>query len=221
MLKRRITKSRLLLIMGILLSIPFLLCHLSVDTANEKTVLEVWDLVKPPHPVELKAVKVVSAESAFLVLDIEELTCNRERRPRCLGSVPLIKKFLEKAREKGLFIVYSLTTRGTPETILPDVTPLGTEPIVKSSVDKFYNTDLEAILRAKGIKTVIIAGTTAEGAVLHTATGASMRGFRVIVPIDGMPAGTLYAEQYTAWHLLNAPGTRQNTILTRFDMIGF
>jgi nicotinamidase-related amidase len=55
---------------------------------------------------------------------------------------------------------------------------------------------------------VIIAGTTAEGAVLHTATGAAMRGFKVIVPIDGMSAGTLDAEQYTAWYLVNAPGAR-------------
>ena len=68
---------------------------------------------------------------------------------------------------------------------------------------------------------MIIVGTTAEGAVLHTATGASMRGFQVIVPIDGMSAGTLYAEQYTAWHLVNAPGKRRRTTLTRFDMIGF
>ena len=99
--------------------------------------------------------------------------------------------------------------------------PSGKGAVVKSSVDKFYNTELENILRDKGIKTVIIAGTTAEGAVLHTATGASMRGFRVIVPVDGMSAGNLYPEQYTAWHLLNAPGTRRSTTLTRFDMIGF
>ena len=68
---------------------------------------------------------------------------------------------------------------------------------------------------------MIIAGTTAEGAVLHTATGAAMRGFRVIVPIDGMSAGTLYAEQYTAWHLVNAPGSRRRTTLTKFAMIEF
>ena len=68
---------------------------------------------------------------------------------------------------------------------------------------------------------MIIAGTTAEGAVLHTATGAAMRDFKVIVPIDGMSAGTLDAEQYTAWHLVNAPGSRRRTILTRFDMIEF
>lgn len=64
-------------------------------------------------------------------------------------------------------------------------------------------------------------GTTAEGAVIHTATGAAMRGFKVIVPVDGMSAGTLYAEQYTAWHLVNAPGSRKGTTLTKFDLIAF
>jgi len=192
-----------------------------VCAGENETIIELWDKVKIPTPVELKAVKLDPKETAFLILDIEELTCNPERRPRCIASVPKIKGFLDRARSKGIDVVYSLTSRGEIETILPGVTPQEKEPVVKSSVDKFFNTELEKILREKAIKAVIIAGTTAEGAVLHTATGAAMRGFRVIIPVDGMSAGTLYAEQYTAWHLLNAPGTRRSTTLTRFDMIGF
>lgn len=190
-----------------------------VTAQTEGTVLDHWATIQAPAPVKLKPVTLDAKTTAFLVLDIEQRTCNTKRRPRCVASVPKIKTFLKKARRKGLAVVYSLTSKGTPETILPGATPLDGEPIVKSSVDKFYKTDLEKILKKKGIKTVIIIGTTAEGAVLHTATGASMRGFQVIVPIDGMSAGTLYAEQYTAWHLVNAPGTRRRTTLTRFDMI--
>jgi len=192
-----------------------------VHANNNKTIIELWDEVKAPARVELKSVKIDPKETAFLILDIEQRTCDSKRRPRCVASVTKIKSFLEKARSKGVAVVYSLTSGGTPETILPDVAPLGNEPIVKSSVDKFYNTELESILRKKGIKSVIIAGTTAEGAVLHTATGAAIRGFQVIVPIDGMSAGTLYAEQYTAWHLINAPGSRRRTTLTSFEMIEF
>lgn len=192
-----------------------------IFASGDKTIIELWGDVKAPEPVELKAVKLDPNETAFLILDIEERTCNPERRPRCIASVPKIKNFLDQAKIKGVAVVYSLASQGTPKTILPDVAPAGNEPIVKSSVDKFFKTDLEKILREKGIKTVIIAGTTAEGAVLHTSTGAALRGFQVIVPIDGMSAGTLYAEQYTAWHLINAPGSRQSTTLTRFDMIGF
>ena len=154
-------------------------------------------------------------------MDIEERTCNLKRRPRCISSVPAIKTFLDRAKKNDIFIIYSLTSKGTPETILSGVAPAGNEPIVQSSVDKFFNTELENILQSKGIESVIISGTTAEGAVIHTATGAAMRGFNVIVPVDGMSAATLYAEQYTAWHLLNAPGSRKRTRLTRFDLIEF
>jgi len=115
--------------------------------------------------------------------------------------------------------VHSLTRMGTIETILPPAKPLPDEPIVQSTVDKFFGTELEEILKKLGVRTVVITGTTAEGAVLHTATGAAMRGLNVVVPVDGMSAGTLYAEQYTAWHLLNAPGTRAKTTLTTLNTI--
>jgi len=45
---------------------------------------------------------------------------------------------------------------------------------------------LEKILNDKGIKTVVVAGTAAQGAVLNTASQAAFRG--VIVPVDGMSA---------------------------------
>ena len=186
-----------------------------------QTIVEQWSRVQAPPPVALEPVQVNPRETAFLILDIEQLTCNPDRRPRCIESVPKIHGFLQKVRAIRMPVVYSLTGRGTRETILPEVTPNANEAIVQSSVDKFFKTDLDEILRGKGVKTVIIVGTTAEGAVLHTATGAAMRGYNVIIPVDGMSAGNLYAEQYTAWHLINAPGTRRRATLTRFDMIEF
>jgi nicotinamidase-related amidase len=188
---------------------------------TEGTIVDHWANVQAPPPVELKPVTVNVRETAFLILDIEKRTCNAERRPRCVASVPKIQGFLDRVRAKGMPVVYSLTGRGTPADIWPQVAPRTGEPIVKSSVDKFFQTDLERILQDKAIKTLIIVGTTAEGAVLHTATAAAMRGFQVIVPVDGVSAGTMYAEQYTAWHLVNAPGSRRRTTLTRFDMIEF
>ena len=64
------------------------------------------------------------------------------------------------------------------------------------------------MLKDKGITTVIVVGTLANGGVLHTASEAALRGFKVVVPVDGMSSpnlDTLYTEQYTAWHLANAP----------------
>jgi len=68
---------------------------------------------------------------------------------------------------------------------------------------------------------VILVGTSSNGAVLHTATGAAARGLDVVVPVDGMSASEAYAEQYTAWHLVNAPGTRRRTRLTTVNAIKF
>ena len=186
----------------------------------DATIIDQWADVKAPAAPELKAVSVDPKVTAVLVLDIEERTCNAERRPRCIASVPRIKNLITKARAKGVPIVYSLTSRGTKETILKEVAPLSGEPVVKSSVDKFYGTQLENILKEKGIKTVIIVGTAANGAVLGTAIGAAMRKLNIIVPVDGI-SDKLYSEQYVAWHLVNAAGTGRRTTLTQINMIEF
>ena len=183
------------------------------------SVFDVWDKVKAPPPPKLEAVKLEAKTTALLILDIEKLTTNAQRRPRAVASVPRIAALLAKARAAGMPVAYSLTSRAEPETILKEVTPRKGEPIVKASVDKFHGTRLEAILKKKGVKTVLVVGTAAEGAVLHTATAAAIRGFDVVVPVDGMSSSELYAEQYTAWHLVNAPGSRRRTRLTRTDMI--
>jgi len=118
-------------------------------------------------------------------------------------------------------VVYSLTCSASASDVIKDVAPVDGEPVVKSGVDKFFGTDLEKILREEGIKTVILVGTSAHGAVLHTATGAALRGLQVIVAVDGVSAGKPYAEQCTAWHLVNAPGSRRQVTLTRTDLIQF
>ena len=46
-----------------------------------------------------------------------------------------------------------------PSDIIKDVAPAANEPWVKSKVDKFLNTDLEKILKDKGVQTVIVTGT--------------------------------------------------------------
>jgi len=86
-------------------------------------------------------------------------------------------------------------------------------------VDKFFGTDLDKLLQERGTKKVIIVGTAAHGAVLHTATAAAIRGYQVIVPVDGMSADVAYAEQYTAWHLINSPGTRNKVVLTQLNLL--
>ena len=185
------------------------------------TIVDEWANVKTPPAPELKPVTVDPKTSALLILDIQRQMCTIEKRPRCVASVPNILSLLNKARASGIPVVYSLAGEATATDILKEVAPNSGEPVVRSGVDKFFNTDLENILKEKGIKTVVVTGTSAHGAVLHTATAAALRGMQVIVPVDGMSSDDIYPEQYTAWHLVNGPGSRQKTILTRSDLIKF
>lgn len=193
---------------------------LFVSTPFAGDIISEWENVTVPNVPEIQSVTVDPTSTALLILDIEERTCNQERRPRCLDTVPHIAGVLEQARAEKMMVVYSLTRKGTPQTILPEVKPLGGEPIVKSSVNKFYGTNMWDSLKGKSIKTVIITGTAAHGAVLHTATAASSQHkLQVIVPVDGLSASNLYIEQATLINLITGPGTRKNTILTKMAMI--
>lgn len=80
---------------------------------------------------------------------------------------------------------------------------------------------MKSILKNRDIETLVLVGTSAHGAVLNTAIGATLRDFHVIVPVDGMSATDPYAEQYTIWHLANAPRCRGQVAITRVDLIHF
>ncbi len=201
-----------------LILIIFFLCLRAVP-ALAQTIIDEWASVQPPKPPELKPVTLDPKTTALLVLDMVKQTCNKERRPRCLASVPKIEGLLKQARSKGVSVVHSITTAATPADIVKDVAPLEGEPIVKAPADKFFKTDLEKILTDKGIKVVVVVGTAAQGAVLNTGSQAAFRGFKVIVPVDGMSAENTYFEQYTAYHMANAPGVGQKVTLTKIDMI--
>ena len=101
-----------------------------------------------------------------------------------------MKKLLAAARAGGVTVIYSIAGNFSPADIMKDVAPLGSEPIVKAHADKFIDTDLEKILKDKSIQTVIVTGTSANGAVLYTGSDAALRGFKVIVPVDGSPPKT-------------------------------
>jgi len=189
-----------------------------VAYAEGSTIVDDWAAVQAPLPPELAAVKVDPKTTALLLLDFEARTVSS--RPRAVATLPRVKKLLEFARASGMVVAYSNTGAGSPADILPELKPQEGEHVVKAGVDKFFGTDLEAYLKAKGVTRLVIAGIVAEGAVLGTSIEASLRGFKVVVPVDGTASSSLYAEQYVAWHLLNAPGVRGNVTLTRCDAIG-
>ena len=193
-----------------------------VASAQAGDIIDEWANVKAPAAPELKPVTVDNKTDALLVIDMVNQTCNAKARPRCVETIPAIQKLLNDARAKGMTVIYSLGPAGND--FVEALAPKNGEPIVKSGADKFVNTELEKMLKDKGITSVIVVGTLANGGVLHTASQAALRGFKVVVPVDGMSsqnANTLYSEQYTAWHLANGPGLSAKVTLTKTDMIKF
>jgi nicotinamidase-related amidase len=191
--------------------------------AGAQTLIEEWNSAKLPPPPELKSATLIPNETALLVMDFTTQTCTPERRPRCAASVAKVRKLVEEARGKGATIIYSVAVpNSTAADILKDLTPAAGEQVLPPlGPDKFVNSDLEATLKQKGIKTVIAMGTQAQTSVLHTASSAALRGFRVIVPVDAMSADNVFPELYTAWHLANAARISNQVTLTKLGSIGY
>ncbi|MGH6725521.1 MAG: cysteine hydrolase family protein [Pseudolabrys sp.] len=188
--------------------------------AQATDIVDEWASVKAPAPPVLKPVTVDPKTTALLMLDfLPSFYCSDD--PRCVATLPAMKKLLTEARSHGAPVIYSLAGKFSQSDIAKDVAPVGSEPTVKSHADKFLDTDLEKILKDKGIQSVIVTGTAANGAVLYTGSGAALRGYKVIIPIDGLSAKDLYAEQLTAWQLAHGPGFGKQVTLTKSDMIKF
>ena len=191
--------------------------------AHAATVIDEWPGVKLPPAPALKPVTLAPSETAILAMDFTTQTCTPQRRLRCANQVPQVAKLLAAARAKGVFIVYSVALPGsTAADILKEVTPAAGEPVLPPlGPDKFLNSDLDKMLKDHGIKTVIAIGTQAHTSVLHTGAAAALRGYKVIVPVDGMSGDDAWPEAYTAWHLANAARISAQVTLTRMDMIKF
>jgi nicotinamidase-related amidase len=187
--------------------------------SNATDVVADWHSVTMPPAPALKPVTVDPRTTALLMLDFLHQNCGK--RPTCLASLPAMKKLLGEARAAKAMVLYSGVGTATTADVLKDVAPISGESFVRSGPDKFVNTDLASILKGRGIKTVIVAGTASNGAVLFTAAGAAFRGMKVIVPVDGMSAVDRFADLSTAFTFANAPTLSQASTLTRTDMIKF
>jgi len=206
----------------LLLGLGVVIC-LMATPVRAQTLIEECGTAKLPAPPPLKPAKIDPKETALLVMDFTKQTCTPERRKRCADSVPKVVTLVTEARAKGALIIYSVAVpNSVPADILPALTPAAGEQVLPPlGPDKFINSDLEKTLKDKGIKTVVAMGTQAQTSVLHTGATAALKGFKVIVPVDGMSADEVFPELYTAWHLANAARISSNVTLTKFELIGF
>jgi nicotinamidase-related amidase len=191
--------------------------------SNQDIITE-WANVKLPPVPELKPVTVDPRTTALLVLDMMKANCGV--RPRCLATVATVRKLLDQARAHNMMVVFNLTGSGKVEDMVDQsLAPRAGEFMVKGAggADKFVNSNLDAGLKEKGIKTVIVTGTSAQGAVGGTTNGAAQRGFKAIVPVDSMSAEDAFNELYAIWHIAKGGPVNltSNATVTRSDLIKF
>jgi nicotinamidase-related amidase len=191
------------------------------DPVHAADIIADWPSVKLPPPPELKPVTLDGKTTALLVLDVMKENCGV--RPRCPATVPKIKALLDRARAAGALVAYTLAGGGA--IIDPSIAPLEGEVVEQKpgGPDKFLGTDLDQRLKARGIKTVIITGTSAQGVGIGTGSASAQRGYNVIYPIDGVASESAFQELYAAWHMAGGgpPVTTKWVTVTRIDMINF
>lgn len=178
-----------------------------------------------PDPVR---VTLKPATTALLMLDYVEPICSSQ--PKCTGQmVPAMTQFMQRARQAGVTVVYG-TREPTMTKWLPAVAPAaGDIKIVNTAQDRFYETDLDKALKAKGITTIIMAGWKVSGSMTYTSVGATLRGYTVVVPVDTTTATTDYETAIGFYQILNQSSENKDnqplkpkaSTLTRTDMVTF
>jgi nicotinamidase-related amidase len=189
------------------------------SVGHPASVIDEWASVKLPPAPALKPATVDPKTTALLMLDFMNQNCGK--RPRCVATVPAVKKLLDQARANKLAVVYAFIAKTTAADVIKDVAPVAGEPSVTAGPDKFLGTALEKILKDKGVQSVIAVGTSSNGAVLYTASAAALRNMKVIVPVDGMSSSDALTDLVTVHVLTTAPRVSGNVTLTKIDMIKF
>jgi nicotinamidase-related amidase len=191
-------------------------------------------MTKPPLTLQMPSspdpVPVVlnPATTALLIFDIVDPICTRQ--PNCTGKmVPAIASLLARARQAGVTVAFG-TRAPTMSNWLPEVLPApGDIKIESQAQDRFYNTDLDKTLKAKGITTLILAGWKVSGSVTYTSVGATLRGYTVVVPVDASLDATDYEIAIGQFQILhqhsenaaNEALKNKASTLSRTDLIAF
>ncbi|RST74155.1 cysteine hydrolase [Siminovitchia acidinfaciens] len=157
----------------------------------------------------LKINQINPEKTALLVVDMQnDFVAAGAPLGTAMGQemLPRLKQVLEFSRSKGISVIYTAHVHrrdgsdaglfgeiyppiaegaclidGTPGAeIYPEVAPLENEPVIKKHrYSAFFGTDLDIILRGKGIETVVIVGLTTEDCCFAAARDAMYRGYKV------------------------------------------
>src|SRR5215475_799628 len=123
----------------------FAVVLLTASPSPAADIIAEWATVKAPPVPELKPVTLDGKTTALLILDMMKSGCSA--RPRCVATVPNVKKLHDAARAAGAMVWYSLVGaegKATPaEMIDPGFMAHEGEWARTAGPDKFMGTNLE------------------------------------------------------------------------------
>jgi nicotinamidase-related amidase len=212
----------------VLLTSSVAIAVFSADALEAQTVGGPMQTLVMPAIPDPARVTLDPKTTALLLLDYVETICTPQ--PNCKDRMlPAITPFIDRVRAAGLTVAYG-TREESMTKWLKEVAPAtGDIKIVSKAQDRFYSTDLDQTLKAKGIKTIIIAGWKVSGSVTYTSVGAMARDYTVVIPVDATSAATGYETAIGFYNVLNSgnsnlgnqPLKSKAVTLSRTDLIAF
>jgi nicotinamidase-related amidase len=194
---------------------------------NARAAAKMMTLQMPATPDPAR-VTLDPKTTALMVLDYVEPICDAQ--PSCKDKMlPAMTPFMERVRKAGVTVAYG-TREQNMSKWLKDLAPGPSDiKIINTAQDRFYNTDLDKALKAKGIKTLIMVGWKISGSVTYTSVGAMVHDYTVVIPVDTTSAGSDYETAIGFYNVLNSgnanlanePLKPKATTLSRTDMITF
>lgn len=130
-----------------------------------------------------------SNKTALIIIDVQNFYWRNEAHPELIAN---LQRIIEDARRRKLYVIYVKHVWGdNPEDrifdIREEITPLANEPIVvKRTPGSFFQTNLEELLKSRGIENVIITGMQTHHCCDTTTREAAAKGYHTFVIKEGV-----------------------------------
>lgn len=166
--------------------------------------------MKVPKIAVVDKVSLPAKQTALVIVDMQNDFAHPDGKlygPAAREIIPRIASLLERARAKGVRVVYTQDTHYKDDPvefpiwgqhvvkgtwgwqIVEELKPReGDIVIEKMRYDAFFGTPLDHVLRMYGVRHLVVTGTVANICVLHTVASARLRLYDVVVPIDAIAA---------------------------------